>query len=369
MEKKCKYHYGKIFECKEKPFPGSDYCILHYRFPENLKYEDFIRISNLKNQKLKEKIKNKDYELFGSIIDSPNFNDIVDKDQVLWLNDSRITGDAKFRNMDVFAIILDDSIFFGNALFDNTCCIAGPTAFYGQFKGEVSFKDVKFGTLASFSNATFYNNVFFVGATFKESAEFIFTKFKKIASFYQTTFEEEISIKGSIFESTAYFANTKINGEFNAHDIQCKFLSDQERIYRLGKKKATENGDLIERDYYYFKEMESKRLQYRFIRKFTEFFFVQLIFGYGVRPQRIIITWLIVVTSFSCLFQNLEIITTNSPTFFDYFNFSLITSISPGYNGNITLRGFALGLSNLETIIGTFLWACLITTFARKFMS
>ena len=50
--------------CKEETLPNSDYCILHIDLPEDVESDEFKKINELKEEKVKEKVDKGDFN-FG----------------------------------------------------------------------------------------------------------------------------------------------------------------------------------------------------------------------------------------------------------------------------------------------------------------
>ena len=106
-----------------------------------------------------------------------------------------------------------------------------------------------------------------------------------------------------------------------------------------------------------------------------EFIFVQGIFGYGVHPKRLIISWGAMTIAFSILYKIGNGLN-GATQLFDYFKFSLAAAIAPGYIATIISPGsigYSLSpeyqaIAIMESIFGTFLWAGFIATFAKRYM-
>ncbi len=94
--------------------------------------------------------------------------------------------------------------------------------------------------------------------------------------------------------------------------------------------------------------------------------FLEKMFGYGVKPQNIIISWAVIVVCFSFLFWYFLLIEASNP--FDYLYFSMVNAMAPGYGAIIASEGIPRYVASLEAVLGIFLWACFITTFIRRFI-
>ena len=107
-----------------------------------------------------------------------------------------------------------------------------------------------------------------------------------------------------------------------------------------------------------------------------EWLFVQKIFGYGVYPVQLFIWWLIIVAMFASSYAYGHIIN-GATNLLDYFKVSFAISIAPGYIATIINpegtgysfnAPFYQAVAIAETVVGTFLWASFIATFAKKYM-
>lgn len=98
-----------------------------------------------------------------------------------------------------------------------------------------------------------------------------------------------------------------------------------------------------------------------------EFFFVQKIFGYGVHPIWLFGWWFGFVVVFAIIYSiRSGIEEPDVRQWYDYFWFSVATAATPGYALYKPVGMFKF-IAGIQAIIGTFMWAAFITTFARKF--
>jgi hypothetical protein len=134
-------------------------------------------------------------------------------------------------------------------------------------------------------------------------------------------------------------------------------------------------GNKQEADDNFYLEMEAKRKQKPWYIRYPEYAFIQVIFGYGVNPWRLIASWGVIVAAFAALYW-IGSGLMGATQLFDYVKFSLATAIAPGYIATIISpgsTGFKLApeyqaVAIVESIFGNFLWAGFIATFARKYM-
>ena len=130
----CDYKFKDGTQCKEKPLPGFKYFILHTPFPEDSNSEEFKRIAKLKEEKVKEKIKNGDFNFEEAMLLNVDFSEMTIKGGANFTNTTVILGDLKF----VRATIIRDARFDGATIKGNV-----------QFstldvQGELSFKGTIF---------------------------------------------------------------------------------------------------------------------------------------------------------------------------------------------------------------------------------
>jgi hypothetical protein len=314
--------------------------------------------------------------------------------------------------------IFNNGVTFEESIFEFFTDIGRAT-----FSGDAIFAGVEFEAVPKFKEATFYGTADFLAAKFNFEASFDNAAFKGPASFYGAIFNEEVSFKGAMFYEEADFTCTNFNGtsgfeeaifnkelkffntKFEENVLSFKnatfiFPKSQENACRRAKNILAKAGIRDEEEYHFYREMEAKRIQkglrgnsgrglgYIFFeteiwsfRKlfwydFFEWLFVQKIFGYGIHPWWLIFWWLIIVAMFASLYAYGHIIN-GATNLFDYFKVSLAISIAPGYIATIINpvgtgysfnAPFYQAVAIAETVVGTFLWASFIATFAKKYM-
>jgi hypothetical protein len=247
-----------------------------------------------------------------------------------------------------------------------------------QFKGYTSFGSAEFNWNAYFNNALFgrksyFSNVLFIGdasfgkSTFNGSTQFIETEFKGVAYF-----------SNALFNGDTWFWKAQFSGDaFTFKDARFKYPRDQEDAYRRAKNVLEKNGNREEAGYHFYREMEAKRRQKPWYVRYPEFFFIQLIFGYGVHPFRLMFCWFAIATIFAFIYLAKGGIISKLPAsslpqplsyFVECFYFSIVTAVTPGY-GKYELTSWVYQvIASVEAILGTFMWAAFIATFARKYM-
>jgi hypothetical protein len=164
-----------------------------------------------------------------------------------------------------------------------------------------------------------------------------------------------------------------------------------EEACRRAKNVLSKAGNRDEEEYHFYREMEAKRIQkgirgngglglvYLLLKTDTwsfwkfffhdvlEFFFVQKIFGYGIHPYWLFGWWFAFVVIFAVIYSIKGAIEQpDARQWYDYLWFSIATAATPGYALYKPLGIFKI-IAGIEAILGTFMWAAFITTFARKF--
>lgn len=307
------------------------------------------------------------------------FTNVIFKKEISFsgdFNKAKFSGDASFSEAQFKSVAYFDGTQFCLACFDgarfNTAArflgakfgganferaqFGGGAAFEGvQFKGEASFRLSQFETGAYFSRARFESTTFFWGACFKGVADFSEAQFNSV------------SFRGAQFEGD----------ELNFRDADFhNDIGSQEIAYRKAKIVSEKAGDREDAGYYFYREMEAKRKQKAWYTRYPEWLFIQLIFGYGVHPFRLMTWWLLIIMAFGIFYWfGKGISGVTQP--FDYVKFSfatalapgyIATTINPGYSGFQPISVYFHLVAIVEAIFGTFLWAAFIATFARKYM-
>jgi hypothetical protein len=310
-------------------------------------------------------------------------------------------------SIDIINSTIQGMLNFGNSIFSGHVKLIGATfsqnsTFVGAtFNQDASFDRAKFGgTDAEFRGATFCNDIWFSEATFSGVADFNGTTFSghswfdgatfnKFASFSRATFSmyawfNRATFRGhtefisTTFSKSAFFDEAKFEGDFlTFRDATFIFPRTQEEACRRAKNVLEKNGNREEAGYHFYREMDGKRKRKQWYIRYPEHVFIQLIFGYGVHPFRLMFCWFLVATIFAFFYSANGGIISKLPTstlpqplsyFVECFYFSIVTAVTPGY-GKYELTSWEYQvIASIEAIFGTFMWAAFIATFARKYM-
>ncbi len=316
-------------------------------------------------------------------------------------------------------VTFDKDVFFSGAIFSKDSNFRESTFCRGAYFNESTFVKE-----AYFSGGKFNRGAYFKGAIFRERADFSYADFIEDALFNQGFFSEYASFDGVFFSEDALFNQgffseyASFDGAFFSEDVLfngAKFEGDvltfrdatfilaksQEEACRRAKNVLSKAGNREEEEYHFYREMEAKRKQKgiyetdnRMFEKYStlraenlaivnrflwydivEHIFLQKIFGYGVHPKRLMISWGAIVLVFGVLYLYGRAIT-ETMDWSDNFKVSFATAIAPGYiatiinpgGGGYRLDPAYQWVAMIETIVGTFLWAGFIATFAKKYM-
>jgi uncharacterized protein YjbI with pentapeptide repeats len=316
----------------------------------------------------------------------------------------------------------DEAAFSENADFNGATFSGDNSSFDGvTFRGPAFFEKAMFNSYASFKDAIFSSNVSFKNVKFSENASFTRATFMGLTIFSGATFSQDAYFTEAMLNSYSYFGH--FGGvRFEGNHVTFRkavfnLAESQEDACRTAKNVLAKAGDRDGEEYHFYREMEAKRIQkgIRGIRWDSplslvdclktelwpikrslprslwrylwydgfEWFFIQGIFGYGVHPKRLMISWGAIVIAFGLFFWHWEgivrIIGANefAAGLLDCIKVSFVTAIAPGYiaaiinpgtTGYKTTSDLYTYVAMAETIVGTFLWAGFIATFAKKYM-
>lgn len=280
------------------------------------------------------------------------------------INNSTIKGMLDFSN----------SVLIRDAMFEGTT-FNGNAEFEGAiFKEDASFDGATFCQYAGFNDVTF--GFSFFGAVFNGFAWFEGATFSEMAFFYNAIFSKNATFKRATFSGHPWFEGAKFEGDVltfrDATFIEAEY---QEEACRKAKNVLEKNGDREEAAYHFYREMDGKRKQKPWYYRYPEFIFLQLIFGYGVHPWWLMYWWLVIIFVFANIYSIGNGID-GTEHWIDYIKISFAIAIAPGYIAaiiNPASAGYKLisiyqAVAIIETIVGTFLWAGFIATFAKKYM-
>ncbi|MBZ2165214.1 pentapeptide repeat-containing protein [Methanobacterium spitsbergense] len=389
--KACRYEYSDKFykfKCNEESLHGSDYCILHTRFPEDENSHDYHVLLEEKNKKIKEKVENDDFNFWGAKLPELNF-DGMNIEGDLTFRGATINRYASFRGTTIkgyanfdFSIIdgtvnfegatIDEYVFFdgakvkGYAFFMDVTINKDCHLRHAVIDGNCSFNNAFVDGDVSFSDGTIGKHLFFHDATIKMSICCDNTTINGNLSFYDATINREAYFNGATINGLVFFEGLNISKELNFKDTIFKNPNSQEKACRKAKQVYEELGDKSEAEEYYYREMVGKRLQKPYYKRYLELI-IQYCFGYGVYPYRLVITWVLIVIPLAFIYWLGNGIQ-DANTIWSNLYFSVVTALTPGYSGYKPINSLFQILATGEAIFGAFMWGAFIVTFARKYL-
>lgn len=298
--------------------------------------------------------------------------------------------------------LFEGASFSRNALFEEA--YFGEMALFNRasFREGAGFDIASFSGCAGFDIASFSKEAWFIGTYFDGVVWFRGASFSKEAWFIEASFSKETWFNGASFSRNAMFNGASFRGDvLTFRDASFADPASQEYVCIKAKNVLEKNGNREEAGLHFYREMEAKRIQkgirgnsglslidclktdtWSFWRFFwydaIEWLFAQVMFGYGVHFERLVASWAVIVVLFSGLYYSGDAISGVSSVF-DYLKVSFATAIAPGYiavilNPSNSTGGYRLtsgcyqAAAMVETLLGSFLWAGFIATFAKKYM-
>lgn len=291
------------------------------------------------------------------------------------ITNSRIEGCLESSNVifkefvDFNGTIFNQRIYFKDTQFNQSCLFSNT-----YFAEDTDFRNIQVIGYASFVGSTFCSAANFWSGHFNGDSDFSRAHFDgKMTSFSRIKFDGYADFRGAWFAHDIDFERTEIGIDITFKDAIFSSPKSQELACRIARRRLDEHGDRDEADYYFYHEMEAKRRQKPWYFRYTEYVFIQLVFGYGVHPFRLWSFWLGFVGIFTMIYwfgHGIDATASSlkeAPKIADYIWFSIATAVTPGYAGYVPTADFKL-IAGLEAILGTFMWAAFITTFAKKYM-
>lgn len=394
----CEYVFLNGEKCKEEALKGSKYCILHIPYPEDRNSEEFERIAKLKEEKVKEKINNGDFNFEGVKLFNIDFSNLEIKGDVnfieaeiiedISLRDVRIGGDVLF-GQDIITVTIGSwgSLRDINA-WRKAAKIGGSVWFDGaKIKGDVWFDGVKIGEDVSFEKTTM-EKISFSKANIKEEVNFKNCKIGGYMRLVGSRIGGNALFDGAMIEGGVWFAPSYIKGKLSFKNTTFKNLRAQEETCQAAVRALEKLGDREGADYHFYREMVAKRKQKNFITRIFEWLLADFTCSYGTNFFKPLWIWLIsVLVVFPVIYYFGHGIASPN-TFFPFFKgaagsvksflsaeyFSIITATTLGYGdlqpAQTTIWHIPIFrvLAGLEAIFGTFMWVIFLTVFARKYM-
>jgi len=341
------------------------------------------------------------------------------------ITNSEIQGEVNFQNAHLQKkiafeeVVFGEDVYFEGAKFDGhddffweefgryassfQRAVFGRSAYFqgAELSGYANFVGAKFlGGDADFTRVKFSGNVRFEEVVFGEDAYFLRANFSGYANFLGAEFDGDVYFEGAKFGGNVHFQRTKFCEGVYFEDTKFSLPVFQEMTCRIAKRKMEEVGNKKEADDYFYREMEAIRIKngikgteklvwpwniqisgpYSKSKEwlklvgskiwrlgwydFFEYLVIQVIFGYGVHPIRLFGFWILMAVAFASFYWYFDAVE-GARTSVDYIWFSIATSATPGYALYNPIGNYKI-VTGIQAIIGTFMWAAFIATFARK---
>lgn len=382
--------------CKRKHLESSKerYCILHAG-AEDKGEQEFKKA--LESYISEIKAKDLDYNFRGFIfVGDTNFRKYfgltIFKD--VYFEAAEFGGDVHFEG-----IKFQEDAYLREAEFCKDAGFQG-AEFLGEahfervdFHGAVFFLRAKFQKAATFVDVGFYEPAFFNGAEFQGRTWISPKLIKKSISFVLANLEN-VSLTPLDFDKNAciYFTRARLrNTEIRRKDIEShiaqekqKKLSEAKEVYLLLKNNFHSLGRYDDESWAFRKEKEMERKSYFHRRSFLKWLgsmFLNILYGYGEKPLRVIRSVLIEIVVFAFLFMILGIRTAGNVALrhnilglkslpwrdlLDCLYFSTVTFTTLGYGDFRPLEGWSRLIAGVEAFTGAFMMALFVYTFARR---
>jgi len=179
------------------------------------------------------------------------------------------------------------------------------------------------------------------------------------------------------FTTEEIFRNIIIKGtQIKNHILQeeRKDFEQAKEVYLLLKNNFHSIGRYEDESWAFKKEKDMERQSYRHFKSLHKWLwscFLNALFGYGEKPDRVIISAIIIILIFTFLFMIFGISNTSIgiftlKNFKDCIIFSFITFTTLRYGDLRPLESWSRIFSGTEALIGVFMMALFVYTFARR---
>ena len=177
--------------------------------------------------------------------------------------------------------LFSGSQFTGGALFEG--CL---------FNGWADFLGFKVIGHAQFCKCQFNNRADFLRSRFSGyNADFSESEFSGYTIFRRSKFSEDTYFSRCVFRGDLDFSGSQFKGDvLTFKHSEFSNPKSQEDACRRAKNISEKNGDREEASYHFYREMDARRRQRPWYLRYPELVFIQMIFGYGVHPWRLM-TW------------------------------------------------------------------------------
>lgn len=300
----------------------------------------------------------------------------------------RFKGTAVFDDAVLGSISFDGVVFERDASFTSTRFTFWPHFRDAVFRGNADFTRARFERLseeereAKSASEVARNRADFVRCTFEYNAAFRGAEFQCDAEFSDARFARDVVFDGARIHRAMHFrCKCDGGGDVRVAGLWINAEREGESIYRAAKNSAHARGDSRAEGEYHFREQcaanakdrqESKLfkwpwLQDSLVRAWGSFIFGRGVYGYGEKPERVIVAGLIVIALWAVLYDILDAAGDAASSFGTYLYFSVVTFTTLGYGDLQPTPGLARLLAGTEALLGAALMALFVVALTRKY--
>ncbi len=374
--------------CGRPAHKQSEYCIFHAE-PDEKTEDEFKKALKEYADEIKKEDKDHDFSVFIFV------------GEIDFINDLKIT---TFTNANFEGATFEDNANFNRTTFE------GRASFENVgFESDVYFEQVIFKVNSNFLGSTFKGNIFFTEATLVFATWLEIKLLKKgIIKFEKTNLEGVILdldlAEGVLIDFTnTLLMNTKINREQISNHIlqkESKEFSQAREIYLLLKNNFRTLGRYSDESWAFKKEKDMERksnFHFKSLHKWFWSFFLNVIYGYGEKPGRVMALAMVIIIIFAFIFMSYGLIDETNLDTLPKFNilkelfmgikdgdlsvrlkgvsweqvedclyFSTVTFTTLGIGDFVPIEGQARILVGAEAFIGAFVMALFVYTFAKS---
>jgi len=326
-EKTEKYFKRKLKEYINKiKKEDGDYDFKEFIFVGDINFKKDLSVITFKNADFSGAIFKNNAVFTGTNFEKyTRFCEVTFKSGV-YFSDLSFEGNADFRRVtfESIALFRDNVTFIGIASFDRAT-FKGNTYFEettfksnAQFIGA-KFKSEEFQHNPYFGGVDFEGNVNFVQATFPQGkALYLSVKNRGIIEFSRTFLENVILLLDLEKGTLVNFNNTLLrNTEIERDQIENHILQEEnkefflaKRIYLNFKNNFHSIGRYDDESWAFKKEKDMERKSYFHLKSLHKWLwscFLNAIYGYGEKPERVIVSAIAIIIIFAFVFMNFGI--------------------------------------------------------------
>lgn len=375
---KCKYRF-KNEGCEREAISGKAFCILHEKH-ENKSPEETMKEFYKDIERGKTSFKG--CNLFEIDLCNKNIEGLLS------FNDTKIDGGIIMHGAMLEGIVLRNSVVKGGICAENIKIQRGGLeisdttvhslySYYAQIDGAIIFYKSQIEDFIFFKDASI-NSVHILDFIVGGSIYLDGTTMNDSIYLFKMNAGEHIFFRDGSVLKDLMLGSLTIDGEISVYGTKFQLAETQEELCRIGKIAQEKSGNRELADYHYYKEMEAQRKQKKFFIRNLEKIW-QYPLGYGVYPMRIFVSWIIIILLFALIYWYLaesnniwdlyhkeiqtfqeikDLMSSFMPYFYDSFSIAMIQNFESQANV----------IAMVEIIIGKFMEAVFVVTFARKYM-